>query len=64
MEEKKITPYRTRSGLEIGKFYVPPEKKDTQSFDNQLLQEALLASYEKTSTAREIWKKFLIFINK
>ena len=42
MEEKKVTPYRTSSGLEIGKYYVPPEKKDSQSFDSQLLQEALL----------------------
>lgn len=64
MEEQKIPPYRTRSGLEIGKFYVPPEKKDSQSLDNQLLQEALLTSYEKKSITGEIWKKFLMFISK
>jgi len=66
MEEKKVTPYRTSSGLEIGKFYNPPEKKSDQNFDNQLLQEALLkTNYEvKSSNIGDIWKKFLTFINK
>jgi hypothetical protein len=53
MEEKKVPPYRTSSGLEIGKFYVPQDKKQDQSFDSQLLQTALLETKKeiKTNTA-------------
>ena len=66
MEDKKVTPYRTSSGLEIGKFYIPPEKKQSQNFDDQLLQEALLNTKQeiKTDKMGEIWKKFLMFISK
>jgi hypothetical protein len=41
----KITPYRTRTGIEIGKFYEP---KQIQEFsrDMELLQESLLTDAE------------------
>jgi hypothetical protein len=41
MEKPKVTPYRTRTGIEIGKFYVPPSNMQ-QSYDMELLQESLL----------------------
>jgi hypothetical protein len=41
MEKPKVTPYRTKTGLEIGKFYMP--KQDLEySYDMELLQESLL----------------------
>ena len=61
MEEKKVTPYRTSSGLEIGKYYVPPEKKDSQSFDSQLLQNALLETKKEIKTNRAIGY-YLVFM--
>lgn len=41
MEQPKITPYRTRTGIQIGRLYEP--KKTVETFyDMELLQEALL----------------------
>lgn len=38
---KKVTPYRTKTGIEIGKYYEPqPEWKESR--DMELLQESLL----------------------
>ena len=39
--EVKITPYRTRTGIEIGKFYIPPAGKP-MSFDEELIQLAFI----------------------
>jgi len=41
MDKPTITPYRTRTGIEIGKFYVPPSNMQ-YSHDMELLQESLL----------------------
>lgn len=41
MDKPKITPYRTKTGIEIGKFYVPPSHME-YSHDMELLQESLL----------------------
>jgi len=41
MDKPTITPYRTRTGIEIGKFYVPPSNME-YSHDMELLQESLL----------------------
>lgn len=41
MEENKVVPYMTRTGLQIGRLYVP-EKKLEYSYDMELLQEAIL----------------------
>jgi hypothetical protein len=47
MEEKKVVPFRTCAGVEIGKFYVPPEKKMESNPENELLQQALLHEEKK-----------------
>ena len=41
---KKVTPYRTRTGIEIGKFYEPKQVHEF-SRDMELLQESLLTDY-------------------
>ena len=41
MDNPKITPYKTRTGIEIGKFYSPPMHME-YSYDMELLQESLL----------------------
>ncbi len=41
MDKPKVTPYRTKTGIEIGKFYVPPSNMQ-YSHDMELLQESLL----------------------
>ncbi len=41
MDKPKITPYRTRTGIEIGKFYSPRSNME-YSHDMELLQESLL----------------------
>ena len=41
MDRVKITPYKTRTGIEIGKFYMPKQQLE-YSFDMELLQESLL----------------------
>lgn len=41
MEDNKVVPYMTRTGLQIGRLYVP-EKKLEYSYDMELLQEAML----------------------
>ena len=41
MKEQKVTPYKTRTGIEIGKFYVPPVGKP-MSFDEELIQLAFI----------------------
>lgn len=41
MEKPKVTPYRTKTGIEIGKFYMPPSNME-YSYDMELLQESLL----------------------
>jgi len=41
MDNQKITPYKTRTGIEIGKFYMPPSNME-YSYDMELLQESLL----------------------
>lgn len=41
MNNQKITPYKTRTGIEIGKFYSPPSNME-YSYDMELLQESLL----------------------
>ena len=41
MDNPKITPYKTRTGIEIGKFYSPPMNME-YSYDMELLQESLL----------------------
>lgn len=40
-EKKKVTPYRTSKGIEIGKFYTPPVGKP-MSFDEELIQLAFI----------------------
>ena len=37
----KVTPYKTRTGIEIGKFYMPPAGKP-MSFDEELIQLAFI----------------------
>jgi len=47
MHNKNITPYKTKSGLEIGKHYQPPKVGDT-NYDMDLIQDAFLSDpYEK-----------------
>ena len=41
MDKPKVTPYRTKTGIEIGKFYVPRSNME-YSYDMELLQESLL----------------------
>ena len=41
MSNKNITPYKTKSGLEIGKHYQPPKFSDT-NYDMDLIQNAFL----------------------
>jgi hypothetical protein len=42
MNNKTITPYKTKSGLEIGKHYQPPKNSDT-NYDMDLIQNAFLS---------------------
>jgi len=37
-----MTPYKTKSGLEIGKHYQPPKNSDT-NYDMDLIQNAFLS---------------------
>jgi hypothetical protein len=47
MSNKNITPYKTKSGLEIGKHYQPTKTEDT-NYDMDLIQDAFLSDpYEK-----------------
>lgn len=41
MEQPKVTPYRTKSGIQIGQFYERRQIFEA-SYDMELLQEALL----------------------
>ena len=41
MDKPKVTPYRTKTGIEIGKFYTPRSNME-YSYDMELLQESLL----------------------
>jgi hypothetical protein len=61
MEDKKIPPYRTSSGLEIGKYYVQPDKRQDQSFDTQLLQQALLETKKEIKFTRSLGY-YLVFM--
>jgi hypothetical protein len=42
MSNKNITPYKTKSGLEIGKHYQPTKTEDT-NYDMDLIQHAFLS---------------------
>lgn len=42
MSNKNITPYKTKSGLEIGKHYQPPKVGET-NYDMDLIQNAFLS---------------------
>lgn len=41
MSKAKVTPYKTKTGIEIGKFYTPPVGKP-MSFDEELIQLAFI----------------------
>jgi hypothetical protein len=41
LEQQKVTPYKTKTGIEIGKFYTPPVGKP-MSFDEELIQIAFI----------------------
>ena len=62
MDKKQVVPYRTKSGLEIGKFYVEKEFKESESFDNQLLQEALLESKKDETRGYRGLHYYLLFV--
>jgi len=38
----KVTPYRTRTGIEIGKYYQRPSNGKNMSFDMEMIQMSLL----------------------
>jgi hypothetical protein len=40
--ERKITPYKTKTGIEIGRYYVPRQQLN-YTYDMELLQLALLS---------------------
>ena len=44
MEKAKVTPYKTKTGIEIGKFYTPPAGKP-MSFDEELIQLAFIEDH-------------------
>lgn len=62
MDKKQVVPYRTKSGLEIGKFYVEPEFKEREPFDNQLLQEALLETKKDETRGYRGLHYYLAFV--
>jgi hypothetical protein len=41
LDKSKVTPYKTKTGIEIGKFYTPPSGKN-MSFDEELIQMAFI----------------------
>jgi len=47
MDSQNTIPYKTKTGLEIGKFYVKPIDKFDDNHENILLQDALLGSPKK-----------------
>ncbi len=52
MNDKTVVPYRTPSGLEIGKFYVPPKARDNlvdfmDIHDRDLIQTAYIKNEPK-----------------
>ena len=55
MEKQKITPYKTRTGIEIGKFYMPPRNRQ-MSFDEELIQMAFIE--DRGYMAKEKLKNF------
>jgi hypothetical protein len=51
MNDKNITPYKTKSGLEIGKHYQPKKNSDT-NYDMDLIQNAFLSDPAETRRER------------
>jgi hypothetical protein len=51
MSNKNITPYKTKSGLEIGKHYQPPKTEDT-NYDMDLIQHAFLSDHKEIRRER------------
>jgi len=47
MDSQNTIPYKTKTGLEIGKFYVKPVEKFDENYENILLQDALLDNRKK-----------------
>ena len=60
MDKSKVTPYKTKTGIEIGKFYIPPTGKN-MTFDEELIQLVLIE--DRSYVIREKLKNIAVMLS-